>query len=106
MEHFMRMIVFYDLPTVTPKEKKIHSAFRKFLLKDGFDMLQWSVYARIVNGIAGVNTHMSRIRKVLPTIGSVRCLVVTEKQYSEIVILVGDPKKQENKINSSQLLLF
>lgn len=49
----MRVIVFFDLPTVTKKDKKIAAEFRKFLLQDGYYMLQWSVYSRVCKGMAG-----------------------------------------------------
>ena len=50
----MRLIVFFDLPVVTKKDRKIYAQFRKFLIKDGYDMLQFSVYSRICNGDDGV----------------------------------------------------
>ena len=53
-ERYMRVIVFFDLPTVTKKDKKIAAEFRKFLLQDGYYMLQWSVYSRVCKGMAEV----------------------------------------------------
>ena len=53
----MRMLVFFDLPVVTAKEKKDAAKFRKFLLKDGYNMVQWSVYSRICNGMDAVLIH-------------------------------------------------
>lgn len=47
---FMRLIVFFDLPMVTKAEKRAYVQFRRFLLNDGYDMIQWSVYGRILNG--------------------------------------------------------
>ena len=49
MNKFMRIVVFFDLPVVTAKEKKAAAKFRKFLIKDGYNMMQWSVYSRICN---------------------------------------------------------
>jgi CRISPR-associated protein Cas2 len=46
----MRLLVFFDLPMVTKAEKRAYVQFRKFLLNDGYDMIQWSVYGRILNG--------------------------------------------------------
>ena len=57
MNKFMRIVVFFDLPVVTAKEKKAATKFRKFLIKDGYNMMQWSVYSRICNGTDSVATE-------------------------------------------------
>ena len=63
MNKFMRMLVFFDLPVVTAKEKKDAAKFRKFLLKDGYHMVQWSVYSRICNGMDAVAMHKQRLNE-------------------------------------------
>jgi len=103
---FMRLIVFFDLPSVTKTEKRAYTLFRRFLLNDGYDMLQWSVYGRVVNGMDAEKKHLNRLEANLPPAGSVRSLTVTEKQFASIKMLVGKPKIQEKKINSNQILLF
>lgn len=85
----MRIIVFFDLPVVTNEEKRVARWFRKFLLDDGYKMLQYSVYARLCNGIDNAESHFARLSKVTPQTGSIRCLIVTEKQYASMRILVG-----------------
>ena len=102
----MRMIVFFDLPTKTRKNKKDYVRFRRFLLQDGFDMIQFSVYCRIIVGKDGEMQHYQRLKTHLPSEGSVRCITVTEKQYADIQFLVGKKTKQEEKIGGTQLLLF
>lgn len=102
----MRLLVFFDLPVVKREDRKEYQVFRRFLLNDGYTMIQYSVYSRICNGAEGVNKHVLRLKKNLPSKGSVRCLQVTEKQYAEMKFLVGDPKKQEIVINSGQLNVF
>ncbi|OIQ00627.1 MAG: CRISPR-associated endonuclease Cas2 [Zetaproteobacteria bacterium CG2_30_46_52] len=103
---FMRLIVFFDLPTKTKAEKRAYTLFRRFLLNDGYDMLQWSVYGRVVNGIDAEAKHLKRLSANLPPAGSVRSLTVTEKQFAGVKMLVGKPKFQEKKLNTDQLLLF
>jgi len=103
---FMRIIVFFDLPVVKREDRKEYQNFRRFLLNDGYLMLQFSVYSRICNGSDGVEKHINRLKANLPPKGSVRYLQLTEKQYSEMKFLVGSPKTQEKKINSSQLNVF
>jgi len=103
---FMRLIVFFDLPSVTKAEKRAYTLFRRFLLNDGYDMLQWSVYGRVVNSVDGEKKHLNRLEASLPPAGSVRSLTVTEKQFASMKMLVGKPKIQEKKLNTDQMLLF
>ena len=84
MNKFMRMLVFFDIPVKTKRERRIAAAFRNFLLKDGYHMVQYSVYARVCNGMDAVQKHRSRLNTALPENGSVRLLVITEKQYETI----------------------
>ena len=106
VRRFMRMIVFFDLPVTTPAKKRAYTLFRRFLLKDGYDMLQWSVYGRIANGQDVVEKHLQRLSANLPKEGSVRCLLVSEKQFSAMKLLVGERSFQEKKVNAAQILLF
>ncbi len=102
----MRMLVFFDLPVVTKAERKAYTQFRRFLLNDGYDMLQFSVYGRILNGTDAEQKHFQRLVQNLPPEGSVRVLVVTEKQFASMKLLVGLPLFQEKKVNAAQMLLF
>ena len=102
----MRLVVFFDLPMVTKAEKKAYVQFRRFLLNDGYDMIQWSVYGRILNGSDAQKKHLARLADNLPPEGSVRCMTVTEKQYAGIRLLVGLPLFQEKKVPPNQMLLF
>lgn len=103
---FMRLLVFFDLPTVTRTEKRAYTLFRRFLLQDGYDMIQWSVYGRVVNGFDDMETHVKRLSANLPPEGSVRCLQISEKQFAQMKLLVGLPKIQEKRVNAAQLLLL
>ena len=106
MNRYMRLLVFFDLPVTTAKERKEATQFRNFLVKDGFYMLQFSVYSRICNTIEAAKMHEDRISKVVPKTGSVRSLIVTEKQYTSMRILVGNLKKKEKRVKSSQISFF
>lgn len=103
---FMRIIVFFDLPVVKKKERKIYAQFRRFLLNDGYDMIQYSVYSRLCNRTDMTNKHLKRLNAMLPEKGSIRCLTITEKQYEEMKFLVGKPTVKERKVNANQLSLF
>lgn len=103
---FVRLLVLFDLPTITKADKRAYTVFRRFLLQDGYDMIQWSVYGRVVNGFDQAETHLNRLAGNLPPSGSVRCLQISEKQFASIKLLVGEKKLQEKKLNAAQLLLF
>ena len=103
MNKFMRMIVFFDLPVVTAKDRKAAAKFRKFLLKDGYHMMQFSVYTRICNGMDAVEKHEARLNLNLPSKGAVRLLTITEKQYESIHVLVGN-KTFDDSSESVELL--
>lgn len=103
---FMRLIVFFDLPVTTKQKKHIYAVFRRFLLTDGYDMLQWSVYGRMVNGIDDAQKHLQRLEANLPPEGSVRCLQISEKQFATMRLLVGARSFQEKTVTAEQMLLF
>lgn len=102
----MRMLVFFDLPVKTANQRREATRFRNFLLKDGYHMVQYSLYARVCNGIDAVEKHERRLNSSLPDNGSVRLLVVTEKQYESIKILVGNLTVNEVSASPEQLTLF
>lgn len=103
MNKFMRMIVFFDLPVMTAKERKAAAKFRNFLLKDGYHMVQFSVYSRICNGMDAVEKHQIRLNLNLPEKGAVRLLTITEKQYESIQVLLGN-KTFEDSSELTELL--
>lgn len=99
----MRMIVFFDLPTSSATERKTATKFRNFLLKDGYYMLQFSVYSRVCNGNDAVDKHFKRIKSNLPPNGAVRLLTITEKQYQNMQILLGEPSVNDRPIQAEQM---
>ncbi|MDG6881624.1 CRISPR-associated endoribonuclease Cas2 [Phocoenobacter uteri] len=103
---FMRIIVFFDLPVTTKSKRRAANQFRQFLLKDGYQMLQLSVYSRIVRGRDSLIKHHKRLCQNLPEEGSIRCLEVTEKQFASMQLLLGELKIQEKRVNANQMLLF
>lgn len=99
----MRVIVFFDLPVGTKEERGVATRFRNNLLKNGYYMLQFSVYVRLCNGVESANMHISRLKSFAPYTGSVRCMLVTEKQYASIRIIAGEKKKEERPASFVQL---
>ena len=106
MNKFMRILVFFDLPVKTKTERKVAAKFRNFLLGDGYYMLQYSMYARTCNGNDAVEKHKKKLYGSLPDNGSIRLLVITEKQYQHIEILVGSLRDTEKGFEAEQLTLL
>ena len=102
----MRMLVFFDLPVNSRSAQKEATRFRNFLIKDGFHMMQYSVYCRVCNGYDTVETHHKRLKENLPDNGAIRLLVITEKQYESMVILLGNYKPQDDVYACEQLTLL
>lgn len=86
---YMRLIVFFDLPVETAAQRKQYRLFRKFLIKEGYLMLQESVYAKLVTNDAATSGAIMRLRQNRPTSGLVQVLKVTEKQFSTMVDITG-----------------
>jgi len=101
----MWMIVLFDLPVVTPKERKAASGFRKSLLDMGFHMSQFSVYYRLLSGKEALVGYERSIRSQLPPEGRVDILTITDKQYEDIISFSGRTK-EKNRQNPSQIMLF
>ena len=106
MNRFMRILVFFDLPTKTAKNRHDAARFRSFLLNDGYHMMQYSIYARVCNGMDSVEKHRVRVRQNLPDNGSIRMLVITEKQFESIEVLLGNLTEADDKFQKEQLSSF
>jgi CRISPR-associated protein Cas2 len=83
------VLVFFDLPTETKKERKIYAKFRKDILKDGFQMFQFSIYLRHCSSRENADVHIRRVKKILPEKGHVGIMCVTDKQFGMMEIFHG-----------------
>ena len=101
----MWVFVFFDLPVGTKSERRHATRFRNFLKDDGFMMLQFSVYARVMRGEEAVDKLLARVTKSLPPRGSVRELSVTDRQYARMKLLLGESTKNERAAPQQLLLL-
>lgn len=91
----MKVICFFDLPTETNDEKRAYRNFRKILIENGFFMLQYSVYVRTCPNRVFAKKYIPKLKAKAPAIGSIRFLIITEKQYDDMVIILGDKSAQE-----------
>lgn len=103
--HIMWLFVFFDLPTTTKLERRNASLFRKSLEKDGFSMMQYSVYIRHCASYESMNVHIKRVRSFIPPSGLVSILSVTDKQYGDIQNFWGKIEQKKNT-TPQQLELF
>lgn len=88
----MRMFIFFDLPVITTENRRNYARFRKFLIKNGFIMMQESVYCKMVINQTAANNVMSNIKSNKPPDGLVQVLNVTEKQFEKMEFITGSFK--------------
>jgi CRISPR-associated protein Cas2 len=105
-QRFMRLLVFFDLPTNTIKQRHNATKFRNKLIKECFTMLQYSVYVRVCKGQEIVNKYIDILNENLPPEGNIRILQITDKQYERMKILIGNETPEEKNVGMKQLLLF
>lgn len=103
---FMRLVLFFDLPMNTKTERKSYTRFRKYLIKNGFAMVQFSVYAKIFPNRSSLDNYMIGLRGQLPKHGSIRAMAVTEKQYCGMFLLVGDKTFSEKIITDDPMVIL
>ena len=98
-DRFVRTIVFFDLPNVHYKDRRNYLLFRKFLLNEGFIMMQESVYSKISLNSISSNLLYEKIKRNAPKKGIIQVLTITEKQYSKIKYITG---VQDDKVINSE----
>ncbi len=101
----MWVLVFYDLPTDTAKERKAAARFRKEIMGDGFTMFQFSIYVRHCASMENAQVHIRRVKALLPETGNVGILCITDKQFADIQIFFCKKEKIPNA-PGQQLELF
>ncbi len=94
------LMVCFDLPVMTKKQRKVATQFRKSLLDDGYQMIQYSVYARPCVTFSRQQTHLRRLETLVPNEGSVRAIFITRSQWERAYLIEGAPaiKKSPEKL--------
>ena len=93
----MWLVVMFDLPTITRSEKREYTRFRKFLIKQGFARMQYSVYRRHSISRENAAAHARRIRANLPVDGEVRILTITDRQFAKMAVFLGKTRNKPEK---------
>lgn len=85
----MWVLVFFDLPTETKKDRKVYAKFRKDIMADGFNMFQFSIYLRHCSSRENADVHIKRVKRILPSKGHVGIMCITDKQFGMMEIFRG-----------------
>lgn len=102
---FMWVVTMFDLPVDTKAARRAYAQFRKYLLKDGFTRLQYSVYVRHSFSEENATVHIRRVETAVPDDGEVRILIITDKQFEKMRTFWGKTRKPAPKA-PQQLMLF
>lgn len=86
---YMRVMIFFDLPTTTASNRKAYRVFRKYLIKAGFLMMQESVYCKLTQNGTVADSVIENVKKNKPPEGLVQALKVTENQYNKMEYVIG-----------------
>ena len=101
------MLVMFDLPVTTKKQRKIATLFRNRLLDDGYSMLQFSIYVRSCNSWERMKKHAHRLRLIAPSGGNIRAVMITEKQWERsITIVAKNYQKTKSSLSYSSLIFL
>ena len=101
----MWVMVLFDLPTETKKERSVAAKFRKTLLDNGFVMFQFSIYMRFCQSVENADMHTKRVKNILPEKGKVGIFAITDKQFGKMELFYGT-KKTATEDPPQQLELF
>lgn len=101
----MWILVFFDLPTDTKRDRQVYALFRKNLQRDGFTMFQFSIYVRHCASMENAQVHIRCVKSFLPKYGHVGVLCITDKQFGSIELFYGQ-KPVEPNAPGQQLELF
>lgn len=93
----------FDLPVMTEKERKAATRFRNDLLDNGYIMIQFSVYARPCVSYEQMDTHMMRIKGLIPTAGNVRLMFMTDEQWKKSYTVIGENYRDDNRAKNPEI---
>lgn len=102
---FMWVVAMFDLPVDSKAARRAYALFRKALIKDGFVMMQFSVYVRHAASRENAEVHLRRVEAAVPPDGEVRILMITDNQFARMQVFWGKNRGQPEK-PPAQLELF
>lgn len=102
----MRLILIYDLPVTDEENRKIYSRFHRNIIRLGFYMLQYSVYSKVIQNDTSMKQYLYKLERVVPKVGNIVVLKITEKQYQDMIYLRGDKNKFDILVGGKELVIF
>lgn len=102
----MRVLIMFDLPFTSKESVRTYSKFRKTLITEGFLMLQYSIYMKLCLNKESANGIVSKLVKYIPRDGHVRALIITEKQYEKMQLLVGEEDRNSKILGDNRTIIF
>ncbi len=100
----MRLIVMFDLSTLTASDRRMYRQFHKFLISEGFIMFQYSIYSKIFLNNTNKESIIKRLQSNAPKSGNISILSITEKQFAKMIYLSG--QKNTSVANSDARLVI
>lgn len=102
----MRLIVMFDLPTETSTDRRNYRKFRKFLIQNGYSMIQYSVYSKIILNHSVLNYQKVKLEQNAPPKGYIDLLTVTEKQFVNMETVIGDKKRSDQENSTKRMIIL
>lgn len=101
---YMRLFLFFDLPSKEDYEKKDYRIFHNALVRNGYIMMQFSVYVKATNSFSKIKREIDKLRKYIPKSGNIRIISVTETQYANMEIILGHKNINEIYNNTKRYI--
>lgn len=102
----MRLIVMFDLPTETSADRRNYRKFRRFLIENGYSMMQYSVYSKIILNRSVLNYQKVKLKQNAPPKGFVDTLIVTENQYVNMETIVGEEHRTNQEHTTKRMIVL
>ena len=102
----MRVLVLFDIPSVSKNEKRSYVRFRKALIEDGYVMMQYSIYMRFCRNLKDAQKHIVRVQAIAPKDGNIRILSVTEHQYENMILVIGEKTETEKSVGNEYVVII
>ncbi|MFB1050140.1 CRISPR-associated endonuclease Cas2 [Paraliobacillus sp. JSM ZJ581] len=96
----------FDLPVETKKQRRTYTKFRKELIRQGFLMMQYSIYIKSCLNKESAQGTINVVKKFLPKDGHVRSIIITEKQFEKMIVLVGEEDKNIELLGENRTIEF
>lgn len=96
----------FDLPTETSVDRRNYRRFRKFLIQNGYSMMQYSIYSKIILNRSVLNHQKVKLKQNAPPKGFIDTLIVTENQYANIETIIGDEQRTNQEHSTKRMVIL